>query len=83
MKLNYCFYFKLYLYYNKKVMKEIEIEDVEVIDNRPLNKNKKSKDCKSCKDTGLGFGHWTMVILGFYIVFSSIYGTIQLIKDIF
>jgi hypothetical protein len=70
-------------------MKNIQVEDVEVID---LSNNKKSvgksngkkpKNCKSCKSPGLKFGHWISVIIGFYIVFASIYGTIQLIKSIF
>lgn len=70
-------------------MKNIQVEDVEVID---LSNNKKSDDkfnrrkpkkCNSCKSPGLKFGHWISVIIGFYIVFASIYGTIQLIKSIF
>ena len=70
-------------------MKNIQVEDVEVID---LSNNKKSdgkfnrkkpKKCSSCKSPGLKFGHWVSVIIGFYIVFASIYGTIQLFKSIF
>lgn len=72
-------------------MKNIEVEDVEVID-LPNNKDyakfsgkksKKSKKCSSCKSPGLKFGHWVSVVIGFYIVFASIYGTIQLFKSIF
>lgn len=63
-------------------MKDIEIEDVEVINERPSNKGKKSKDCKSCKNPGMKPSHWVMVILSFYVLFSAIYGTIQLIKNI-
>jgi len=64
-------------------MKDIEFEDVEVIKNIPLTKGKKSKDCKSCKNPGLKISHWGMIFLGFYMLFTSIYGTIQLIKLIF
>ena len=72
-------------------MKNIEVEDVEVIDlsnNKDYDKfsgkkSKKSKKCSSCKSPGLKFGHWVSVIIGFYIVFASIYGTIQLFKSIF
>ena len=70
-------------------MKNIEVEDVEVIDLSNNKKDydkfsgKKSKKCSSCKSPGLKFGHWISVIIGFYIVFASIYGTIQLIKSIF
>ncbi len=73
-------------------MKNIPVEDVEVIDlsNNKKDydkfsgkKSKKSKKCSSCKNPGLKFGNWVGIILGFYILFASIYGTIQLIKSIF
>jgi len=37
-------------------------------------------NCKKCKKKGLSSTHWVMVTLSVYILFSSIYGTIQLIK---
>ena len=70
-------------------MKNIQVEDVEVIDLSNNKKGydkfsgKKSKKCSSCKSPGLKFGHWVSVVIGFYIVFASIYGTIQLVKSIF
>lgn len=36
--------------------------------------------CKKCKKKGLSKTHWVMVVLSVYILFSAIYGTIQLIK---
>jgi hypothetical protein len=41
------------------------------------------KSCSSCKQKGLKTNQWFMVILGFYMLFSSIYGTIQLFKYFF
>jgi hypothetical protein len=40
------------------------------------------KPCKKC-NRKLTKTHWTIVVLSFYILFSSIYGTIKLIKDFF
>jgi len=39
--------------------------------------------CKKCKKKGLSGTHWVMVVLSFYILFTSIYGTIQLFKLLF
>ncbi len=70
-------------------MKNIQVEDVEVIDLSNNKKDydkfsgKKSKKCSSCKSPGLRVGNWVSIIIGFYILFASIYGTIQLIKSIF
>lgn len=36
--------------------------------------------CKKCKKKGLSGTHWVMVVLSLYILFSAIYGTIQLFK---
>lgn len=44
---------------------------------------KKNKGCSSCKQKGLNYNQWFMVILGFYILFSAIYGTIELVKLLF
>lgn len=40
--------------------------------------------CKSCKGTSKSrkASHWLMIILAFYLLFASIYGSIVLIKDI-
>lgn len=45
--------------------------------------NNKEKDCNTCKNKGLKKEHWFMVILAVYILFSSIYGTIQIFKNLF
>ena len=47
------------------------------IDVNPVEK----KGCQTCKKSG-GKLTWTMVILSFYVLFSSIYGTVKLIKEI-
>lgn len=39
--------------------------------------------CKKCQKKGLSGSKWVMVILSFYILFSAIYGTIQLFKLLF
>lgn len=64
-------------------MEEIEgIEDVEIVQPKIKGK-KKDKDCKSCQNPGLKPSHWFMVALGFYMLFATIYGTIQLFRIIF
>jgi hypothetical protein len=40
------------------------------------------KECQSCKQTGPGKVQLGVIIVGFYMIFSSIYGTIQIVKDI-
>jgi hypothetical protein len=39
------------------------------------------EECKTCKK-GLSGMHWTMIIVSFYILFASIYGTVKLIGEI-
>ena len=39
------------------------------------------KGCQSCK-SGVSKSTWYMLILSFYILFTSIYGTIKLVKEI-
>jgi len=38
------------------------------------------KDCKTCKKQKLNLQDWLMVIVGFYMLSTSIYGTIHLIR---
>jgi len=40
------------------------------------------KECKSCKEKGTGSFQIGTIILGFYILFSSCYGTVQIVKEI-
>lgn len=39
------------------------------------------KKCKKCSK-GMSMGQKTMLIVSFYILFTSIYGTIKLFKDV-
>ena len=40
------------------------------------------KECKSCKQKGPGKFQIGTIILGFYILFSAGYGTVQIVKEI-
>lgn len=74
-------------------MENIQVEDVKVIKTKPTMKKEnfkdtKSKKCKSCTKVDkaslkLSPKHILLTLLGFYMLFSMIYGTIQLIKNIF
>ena len=46
------------------------------------NNEQKTSGCKSCKQKGPGPVQIGSIILGFYILGTSIYGTIVLFKDI-
>ena len=55
------------------------IEGKDVIDVTP---KQPEETCKKCKNKGLKSHHIVMIVTSFYILFTSIYGTIKLIKDI-
>jgi hypothetical protein len=55
------------------------IEGKDVIDITP---KQPEESCKKCKNKGLKSHHIVMIVTSFYILFTSIYGTIKLIKDI-
>ena len=55
------------------------IEEKDIIDIVP---EQPEKECKSCKQKKLTNGQLAMVSASFYILFSSIYGTVKLIKDL-
>jgi len=40
------------------------------------------KECKSCKQKGISKGQIGSIILGFYVLFSAGYGTVQILKEI-
>jgi hypothetical protein len=40
------------------------------------------KECKKCKHETISFRQIGMIVLGFYLLFASIYGTIQIFKQI-
>ena len=55
------------------------LEEKDIIDITP---EQPEKECKSCKQKKLTNGQLAMVSASFYILFSSIYGTVKLIKDL-
>jgi hypothetical protein len=57
----------------------IEERDINAVDVKSTEQPKKS--CKSCKK-GLSKGNWVMVAISMYMLFSSIYGSIKLFKEI-
>jgi hypothetical protein len=58
------------------------IEERDIIDVIPEQPIQPEEECKSCKQKGLAKGQLIMLISAFYILFSSIYGTIKIIKEI-
>ncbi len=54
------------------------IEERDIIDVTP---EQPKKGCKTCKK-GLSKGNWGMLVFSMYILFSSIYGSIKLFKEI-
>jgi len=46
------------------------------------NNEQQTTGCKKCKQKGPGAFQIGTIILGFYILFSSIYGTIELVKGL-
>ena len=46
-----------------------------------MENNIQEKGCKKCKQKGPGTFQIGSIILGFYVLFSSIYGTIELVKS--
>jgi hypothetical protein len=40
------------------------------------------KECQTCKQRGPGNFQIGTIILGFYMIFATIYGTVQFVKDI-
>jgi hypothetical protein len=55
------------------------IEEKDIIDVTP---EQPEKECKTCKQKGLTPGQWAMMISSFYILFTSIYGTVKLIQNL-
>jgi hypothetical protein len=58
----------------------IEERDINSVDVESFETPK--KECKSCKQKGLTKGQQGLALLGTYLLFASIYGTIKLVKDI-
>jgi hypothetical protein len=40
------------------------------------------KECQSCKQKEISKGQIGTIILGFYVLFSASYGTVQIVKEI-
>jgi hypothetical protein len=55
------------------------IEERDIIDVTP---EQPEEECKTCKQKKITNGQLAMLISSLYILFSSIYGTIKLIKDL-
>lgn len=55
------------------------IEEKDIID---VSVEETKKECKSCKQTGLKTSQWAMIVSSFYILFSSIYGTVKLVQHL-
>jgi hypothetical protein len=55
------------------------IEEKDIIDVTP---EQPKKECKACKQKGMTPGQWSMIVSSFYILFSSIYGTVKLIQNL-
>jgi hypothetical protein len=58
----------------------IEERDINSVDVESIETPQ--KECKSCSKKGLTLGQWGIAMLGIYLIFSSIYGTIKLFKEI-
>jgi hypothetical protein len=58
------------------------IEEKDIIDITPDQLEQPEKECKSCKQKKITNSQLAMVIASFYILFSSIYGTVKLIKEL-
>lgn len=60
----------------------IEEKDIKTTENINQNTKDKKSSCKSCKKKGISNTDWLMIILSSYILFSSVYGTIKLFKQL-
>lgn len=58
------------------------IEEKDIIDVTPETSEQPEEECKTCKQKGLTRGQWIMLSASLYILFSSIYGTIKIIKEL-
>lgn len=57
------------------------IEEKDIIDVTP-EQQPEQEECKTCKQKGFTTGQTIMLISAFYILLTSIYGTIVIIKEI-
>jgi hypothetical protein len=47
-----------------------------------MENNNQTSGCQKCRQKGPGAIQIGSIILGFYVLFSSIYGTIEIVKSI-
>jgi hypothetical protein len=50
------------------------------LDNNLTNNEKEG--CTKCKNKGLTKTHWLMLTFSFFILSTSVYGTIQIVKNL-
>ena len=56
----------------------MEVVEGQIIEEGEIN----SQGCKKCKQRGISKKQIGMIVLGFYILFSSLYGTIVLLNKL-
>jgi hypothetical protein len=42
----------------------------------------KEKECSQCKKTPYNQKQWVVVLIGSYLLFASVYGTIEVVKNL-
>jgi hypothetical protein len=57
----------------------MEVVEGQIIEENQINSQ---GECKKCKQKGVSNKQIGMIILGFYVLFSSIYGTIVLFNKL-
>jgi hypothetical protein len=83
LKFFYYIYFKLKFMNMKESIETEIIEEKDIIDVTPEQQPEQpEEECKTCKQKKITNGQLAMLISSFYILFSSIYGTVKLIKDL-
>jgi hypothetical protein len=57
----------------------MEVVEGQIIEENQINSQ---GECKKCRQRGVSKKQIGIIVLGFYIIFASIYGTIQLISKL-
>jgi ubiquitin C-terminal hydrolase len=57
---------------------------MEVVEGQLIEENQINSqgECKKCKQKGVSKKQIGIIILGFYVIFSSVYGTISLLNKL-
>jgi hypothetical protein len=69
--------FFLFIFIQKQI--NMEVVEGQLIDENQINS---SGECRKCKQKGVSKKQIGLIILGFYLLFSSIYGTIVLFNKL-